>query len=277
MPETHGWYTGLVNLAKYPLLDKAHPQYKKQVEKAKNELSECGAAEMTDFLTAEGVEKLKQDSVAIEGSAYWNALIGNAYLDEPDASLPEDHARKIVDTTSLGAVGYDQFPTQNLLRQIYEWEAFIEFIREIVELKALYRYADPMGALNLSVMKDGDYLRWHFDQSDFVTSLSVRNAEQGGAFEYVPRLRSKENENYDRVRAVLKGSRDGVVHVPNKPGTLLVFQGRYSLHRVTPVQGKTSRLMGLFGYAAEPGVMSSEYLRKIRYGRVEPVTQKSKA
>lgn len=112
-------------------------------------------------------------------AAFWNALTGNAYLEEPDKNLPADHVRKIFEPTSLGAVGYDQFPVDNLLRKIYEWEPFMNFIQQILNLPKLYRYADPMGALNLSVMKENDYLRWHFDQTDFVTSLSVRNSEKG--------------------------------------------------------------------------------------------------
>jgi len=265
------WYQGLVDLENYPVLEPADPQLLAVIEKARAQLDKNGAAEMPGFLTPEGVKRLETESIQLESSAYWNALTGNAYLDEPESSLSETHVRRWTETTSLGAVGYDQFPSEFLLRKIYEWQPFMNFIQNILGLPKLYHYADPMGALNLSVMKESDYLRWHFDQSDFVTSLSVRNSEKGGEFEYVPRIRGPKQENYDAVQSVLKGARDQVVNIPNRPGTLLVFQGRYSIHRVTRIEGKTSRLMGLFGYAAEPNVMSSEYLRKIRYGRTTPI------
>lgn len=267
------WFQGLVDLEAYPILDLANPKTKEVISKAKYQLDKVGAAEMPGFLTHEGIERLVKESVQLENAAYWNALTGNAYLDEPENSLPENHVRRWRESTSLGAVGYDQFPEHFLLRKIYEWECFINFIGEVLSLPKLYRYADPMGALNLSVMKQRDYLRWHFDQSDFVTSLSVRNSEKGGDFEYAPRIRGPQNENYDEVGKLLKGDRSRVVTIPNHPGTLLVFQGRYSIHRVTEIQGKTSRLIGLFGYADKPGVMSSDYLRKIRYGRTEPLNQ----
>ena len=51
------------------------------------------------------------------------------------------------------------------------------------------------------------------------------------------------------------------------PGTLLLFEGRYSLHRVTPVGGETARLVALLAYDTKPGTTSSDLLRLVRYGR----------
>ena len=50
--------------------------------------------------------------------------------------------------------------------------------------------------------------------------------------------------------------------------TLLVFAGRHSLHRVSPISAATPRLVGLFGYDTKPGTMSSDLLKEVRYGRV---------
>ena len=61
-----------------------------------------------------------------------------------------------------------------------------------------------------------------------------------------------------------------VTTVPMTPGTLMLFEGRWSLHRVTPVVGPTPRHVALFGYDTKPGTMSSELLKQIRYGRSEP-------
>ena len=51
------------------------------------------------------------------------------------------------------------------------------------------------------------------------------------------------------------------------PGALVLFQGRYTIHRVTPIKGKALRLVALLGYDTKPGVVSSEHLRYMRYGR----------
>ena len=55
--------------------------------------------------------------------------------------------------------------------------------------------------------------------------------------------------------------------LPMRPGTLLVFEGRNSLHRVTPIAGGATRLVGLFGYDTKPDTASSELLQLVRYGR----------
>ncbi|MGF1608219.1 MAG: hypothetical protein ACFCUQ_02405 [Kiloniellales bacterium] len=50
-------------------------------------------------------------------------------------------------------------------------------------------------------------------------------------------------------------------------GALVLFRGRHSLHRVTPVEGARPRLVAVLSYDSEPGVMLTEYNRKLFYGR----------
>ena len=123
--------------------------------------------------------------------------------------------------------------------------------------------------MNLAVMVEGDELGWHYDQTDFVVSLALQSSERGGEFENVQQLRADDDERYDVVADVLADKApDRVTTVPMTPGTLMLFEGRWSLHRVTPVQGPTPRYVALFGYDTKPGTMSSDLLRRIRYGRV---------
>jgi len=72
------------------------------------------------------------------------------------------------------------------------------------------------------------------------------------------------------LEAILGGDDTDVVHVEMTPGTLLVFEGRNSLHRVSPIEGPTSRLVSLLAFDTEPDRVGSELLRAIRYGRTEP-------
>ncbi len=121
---------------------------------------------------------------------------------------------------------------------------------------------------NLAGMNAGDELQWHFDQTDFVVSLALQDSDAGGDFEVVPFVRSADDERYDAVARVLAGDRRDVTRLPMTPGTLLVFAGRNSIHRVAPVAGATPRLVALFGYDTKPGTMSSELLKAVRYGRI---------
>jgi len=151
---------------------------------------------------------------------------------------------------------------------LFEWDELRAFVAAILGLDTIHPYADPLGALNLAVMGDGDELQWHFDQTDFVVSLALQDADEGGDFEVAPFIRTADDECYADVARVLAGDRAPLTVLPMTPGTLLVFAGRYSMHRVAPIHGPTPRLVGLFGYDTRPGTMSSELLKAVRYGRV---------
>lgn len=257
----------LVDLKRYPILDLNTDAARDLTAHCRAQLDQTGASELPGFLTPEAVELLTREGDELSSLAYHSVATGTPYLEIPDPSWPEDHARRIFDHTSVGVVAYDQFPPDSAMRQLYEWPPLMDFICAALGKERLYHYADPFGALNLAVMGDGERLHWHFDQTDFVTSIALRAAEQGGDFEYVPLIRSASDQNYPAVRRLLKGSDENVVRVAMQPGTLLLFEGRNSIHRVTPIRGSTTRLVALLAYDTKPGTRSSKLLQRSRYGR----------
>lgn len=52
-----------------------------------------------------------------------------------------------------------------------------------------------------------------------------------------------------------------------RPGDLQLFRGRYSLHRVTEVRGKTARHTAIFSYSTRPGVVGSAARTRQLFGR----------
>jgi hypothetical protein len=241
-------------------------------------MSALGAAELTAFVTPAGVATLAADAESLASRAHRSGGQGTAYLEVPDFSLPAGHPRLTWGDYAVGAVAYDAIPLSSPLRRLYEWSPMTELIAAILDRGQLFPYADPFGALNLAVMGDGDQLQWHFDQTDFVVSLAIQTASAGGNFEVAPRIRRPDDECYEDVAAVLGGDDlSSVVTLPMAPGTLLVFEGRYSLHRVSPISGSRLRHVGLLAFDTEPGTVGSELLRQDRYGRtrafdVPPVT-----
>lgn len=170
---------------------------------------------------------------------------------------------------NLDVVAYDQFPADSMIRSLYEWDGLMEFVARILGEPVLFRYADPFGALNLAVMRDGHELGWHFDQTDFVVSLAVQPSLGGGEFENAARIRNAHDENVDAVRAVRDGQRPDLVRVePMSAGTLMVFNGRWSLHRVSRVTGSRARHVALLAYDTKPGTDSNDELKLGRYGRL---------
>lgn len=261
----------LVDLERYPVHRPHSPRWEEAVAEARAGLADLGAAELPGFLTPQGVAAAVADAVELEAVGHRNAGPATAYLELPDPDLPVGHARRWLGRASVAAIAYDLFPASSPTRRLYESEAVRAFVEAILDRGPLHRYADPLGGLNLASMEAGDELQWHFDQTDFVVSIALRDADEGGDFEVVPRIRTGGDERYDDVRAVLEGDRSGVVTLPMVPGTLLVFEGRWSLHRVSPIAGPVSRLVALLGYDTKPGTMSSDLLKQLRYGRTEPV------
>ena len=260
----------IIDLVHYPVLDTGGDAFRALVEDARFQLSSTGAVALSGFLNPTGIAALVADADALASRAHHSTGEGTAYLEFPDFSLPDDHPRLTWGHYAVGAVPYDLMPADSLLRQVYEWEPLSNLVEQILDRGPIYRYADPFGALNLAVMHEGDELQWHFDQTDFVVSVAVQTAGQGGYFEVVPRIRTAEDECYDDVSAALAGADEGVVTLPMVPGTLMIFEGRYSLHRVSPVGSGLSRYVGLLAFDTLPGTMGSELLRKVRYGRTEP-------
>ena len=261
----------LIDRTRYPVDDPSSETLRAVVARGRAEIAECGYAELPAFVTPEGLASLVVDADVHAERAHRSTGPGTAYLELPDEeAFGEDHPRRRWMPYDVGAVAYDLLAVDSPLRAIYESDAVLHLIEAILDRGELHRYADPFGALNLAVMGEGDQLQWHFDQTDFVVSLAVQSAEHGGAFEVLPKVREASDEHYDLVEAVLDGDRTGVVTVAMVPGTLLVFEGRRSLHRVSPISGDTLRHVGLLGYDTAPGTQSSELLRAIRYGRTVP-------
>jgi len=242
----------------------------RSVDAARRQLHDRGAAELPAFVNPAGVAALVADANALAARAHASGGLGTAYLEFPDFSLPADHPRLHVADYRVRAVAYDLIPLDSPLRLLYEWDPLKDLIEGVLDRGPLHRYADPFGALNLAVMGEGDQLQWHFDQTDFVVSLAIQSAQAGGDFEVAARLRSETDERYDAVAAVLAGDRARVEVLPMKPGTLLIFEGRYSLHRVSPIAGDRFRHVGLLAYDTKPGTTGSDLLRADRYGRTEP-------
>ena len=146
---------------------------------------------------------------------------------------------------------------------------FKAFICAILGEDQLHPYADPLSSINIHYAPHGKELGWHFDNSEFAITLLLQAPDAGGAFEYVKDLRNADQDdmNFEGVDAVLNGDRP-VDTLPFEPGTLVLFRGRNSMHRVTPTIGDTTRYLVVLAYNSQPGISLSENARQTFYGRI---------
>ena len=258
----------LIDLERYPLHEPEGAAYRELVRAGQKRLSADGALVLPGFVTQAAVAAMVREAEALLPQAYYCARDHNPYLVADDPCLPPTHPRNRAQVSDKGCIAHDLFAEDSALRALYDWPPLRAFIAAVQGVERLYPYEDPLASLNLNVFREGQQLGWHFDNANFATTLMLRPAQAGGVYEYAPGLRTPEDETYDAVAWVLDGAREGVRVLDMDPGALVLFRGRYALHRVTPVEGAHPRLLAVLSYDPEPGKMLTEHTRALFYGRV---------
>lgn len=259
----------LVDLARYPIADLDAAPGGALVERCREQLRNSSACVLEGFVRADTAAAALAELTPHLEAAHYCHKQHNPYLAEPDPNLASGHPRNRPQVTDVGALADDQIPEGATLRTLYTWEGLRAFLAAVLEVPRLHPYADPLGSLNLNVFQPGRQHGWHFDNADWTVTVMLQPAESGGYFEYVPDIRTPADERYERVARVLDGEDTGTCRLDMDIGALVMFRGRYTIHRVTPVEGRKPRLVAVLSYDTEPGMMLSEHNRLLFYGRVD--------
>ena len=262
----------MVNLARYPIADLDSTEGVRFAERCRQQYLETGLCMLPDFITDAAHRILTAEANSISGKAYFCKSTHNAYLTDDDNNLPPDDVTRRQEQTYVGSVAYDQIGEETKLRQLYCWDPLKDFIGYVLGKSEFYRFADPLGACSINVFVEGGEHGWHFDESEFTVTLMLQAPESGGAFEYVPQIRGKGNEK-EIVAGVLNGDRSQVVELPFCAGTLLIFGGNQTIHRVTRVHGKLPRLVPVLSFAEQADAKNSEAVRELFWGRTGNVSE----
>ncbi len=262
----------IVNLAAYPISDPASPRRAEAIGRFRSELDERQYCVLPDFLLPRRCDDLVAEVRQRLPNAYANSSRRNCYLQrQGDPGLPEDHPANLMFEAGYRMLAYDLFEDGSLLRQLYTWEPLRRFVADIVGKEALYLSDDPYQPANVLCYGTGDRSAWHFDStSAFTMTLMLQAAEAGGDFKIAPHTRSEDGgddaDKMQKLRSVLTGDETHVVTVPREPGALVIFRGCTSVHCVSPVEGTTDRLMAVFVYEDEPGVIGDPEVNRTVYG-----------
>ena len=232
---------------------------------------EDGLCLLPEFLRPEALEVLAEEATERLGDAWFCNSTHNVYLTENgtednDPGAPIRDVAERQERTFVGSVPHDRIGDDSSLGCLYLWDPLKDFVGAVLGKSRFHRFADPLGACSVNVFVDGGEHGWHFDESEFTVTLMLQAPESGGSFEYVPRIRGRADEKAI-VAEVLDGDRRHVLELPFTAGTLLIFGGRQTLHRVTRVSGARPRLVPVLTYAERPGLKNSEAVRKLFWGR----------
>ncbi|MBL4769114.1 MAG: 2OG-Fe(II) oxygenase [Rhodobacteraceae bacterium] len=257
----------LINLERFPLDKLGSPEWNALVQSCRDDLAEHGMFSLDGLLrpalAAQAVATL-QDKFA--NHSFLHERNHNIYFSDSIQGLAAEHPAHKQVKTSNRTLCADQLPAQPLM-DVYNWAPLQQFLAATMDLAALYPMDDPLASVNVMAYGEGQSLNWHFDRSEFTTTLLLQAADAGGAFEYRTGLRSDSDPNYEGVGELLRGHDPRVQQISLSPGTLNVFKGKNTAHRVTPVEGDTDRVIAVFCYYENPGVSFTDAERLGFYGR----------
>ncbi len=257
----------ILDLETFPLDQPESPGYAALVARCSKELATDGMCNLHRLLRAEVADQAAKDITPLMQSESFNhARRHNIYFKKNVPGLAPDHPALQEFETSNDTLCADQLAGSPVM-MLYDWPPLHRFLAEIMGKEVLYPMADPLARLNVMSYGPGQALNWHFDRAEFTVTLLLQAPSQGGAFEYRTDLRTAEDPNHDGVARLLTGQDPDVRQMSLEAGTLNVFRGINTPHRVTPVEGPTKRIIAVLSYFDRPGVRFSADEQKGFYGR----------
>jgi hypothetical protein len=258
----------IVDLERYPLDQPGTPAWLALVERCKVELARDGMFNLVDLMRPDAIAAcLGEVKPVINTLSFTHTREHNIYFMKTIPGLAEDHPALTKTRTINHTVCADQI-AHSIVMRIYEWAPLIVFLGAAMQKQALYPMRDWLARANVMTYRDGEQLNWHFDRSEFTTTLLLQAPDEGGDFVYRSDLRSADDPNYEGVAKLLRGQDPEVKTMKVSPGTLNVFRGRNTAHKVSTVRGPRDRIIAVFTYYEKPGVMFTREEQLGFYGRV---------
>ena len=237
----------IVDLSRYPI-DRIGPDRDSLVARCQDDLAAEGMFNLEGFLLPAAITaSLDAIRPRLATEAFTHARRHNIYFKPDLPGLPPGHPALETCETINHTLCADQLG-DTPVHAAYRFPPLAAFLAEVMGMKALHVMDDPLAALNVMGYGPGEALNWHFDRAQFTTTLLLQAPDAGGVFEYRTALRTDDAPNYDGVARLLRGEDPAVRQLRLAPGTLNVFRGRNTAHRVTRVGGVRQRVIAVLSY-----------------------------
>ena len=180
----------LIDLETYPLDQPDSLAWQALVQRCRTDLEAAGMFELPGFLKAQALAHCVATITPRMASA--SAEIRrdhNIYFLDKVDGLPDDHPALQKITTINHTLCADQL-RDTPLTQVYEWPPFRQFIAATMQLPILHLMDDELARVNVMSYRPGEALNWHFDRSEFTTTLLLQRALKDGIFQYRRGLRT---------------------------------------------------------------------------------------
>jgi hypothetical protein len=257
----------LLNLETFPIDRPSSEDYQKLVARCRADLTAGGMFSLAGFLQPEATLKaVSEVSPVLETGSFKHHRQHNIFFRDTVPGIADDHPAMVKLDSINHTICADQIK-DSVVTRVYEYHPLRRFLAEAMDKQNLYLMDDPLARVNVMATRDGQALNWHFDQSEFTTTIMLQASEEGGELEYCSDLRSAEESDLDGIAQLVNGKHTGCKLIKLMPGTLNVFRGVNTAHRVTTVRGLRDRILTVFSYYDQPGVTFSDKMRSGFYGR----------
>ena len=256
----------LVDLEKYPLHRLESAAGQRLVARCIDDLERKGMFTLKGFMRRPVIGEILPGLLQkLEHESFFHNREHNIYFSEDITDVAADHPALVRVNSVNHTLCGDQLAAE--LIQVYRWRGLTDFLAQVMGKPGLYPMDDPLACANILGYYEGEGLNWHFDRSEFTTTLLLQAPREGGGFEYRRALRSDQDPNYDGVARLLRGEDHEIATLKLGAGDLNVFKGKNTAHRVTPPVGDQARLVTVFSYYETPGRMFSDEENLGFYGR----------
>ena len=229
----------------------------------KNQIIDKSILILNDFLTQNCLNELILEALKLEKHAFYCSQKHTILLEKYNSSKDTNDPLNIEVTSDKGCVPHDLLGKNSKLNIIYNSSIFKNFLKEVLSLKKLYSYADPLSSINYNYYQNKQQLGWHFDNASFALTLMIQSAEK------VDKGRNYDKNFIDKsyIKSIMNNSIKAN-KINADAGTLVLFYGRNYLHRVTPVKSFKPRILVTLNYNEEEGIKLSKNARLTFFGRI---------
>ena len=257
----------ILDLERFPIHRLGDDDGRALLERCRNDLEQEGMFNLSRFVRADVVDRAAAElAPRFDTQAFAHERTHNIYFRDDIPGLEANDPALWRCTTSQRTLCADQLADSVVLR-IYEWPPLVKFLAQAMDMPHLYRMEDPLARVNVMRYVEGQQLGWHFDRSEFTVTLLLQAPKSGGEFQYRRNLRTSDDPNYAGVARLLQGKDEKMRTLRLDAGSLNVFKGLNTPHRVTPIAGNRERIIAVYSFYDRPGVRFSRDESIGFYGR----------
>ena len=252
----------IVDTEKHPINNESY------IEKCNLLIRNNSLLVLENFLSKKSLTRILNEVKSLEEKAFYCEQKHTILLNKQSDNLDKSDPLNKLMISDKGCVPHDLISKESDLNLLYNSEIFKNFVKNVLNLDNIYPYADNLSSINLNYYQKGQQLGWHFDNASFAITLMIQSSTAGGEFEYITEGRDSKSNYIDKT--LISNIIDGKIQPKTlnvNQGTLILFYGRDYLHRVTPVQSETSRILITLNYNEENNIALSENARLTFFGR----------